>query len=121
MATDNGVVSNIAPVMVTPPPQLGVSLSPDSALQPGTILTITGTNLGATQGSGYVLISQNGINYGAPSDWYKIHILQWTNSHVVLVIPNGSSGPALLPGTATLQVTNSTGEQSPLMSLTIRQ
>ncbi|POB10217.1 IPT/TIG domain-containing protein [Sulfobacillus sp. hq2] len=121
LATDNGVVSNIAPVMVTPPPQLGVSLSPDSALQPGTILTITGTNLGATQGSGYVLISQNGINYGAPSDWYKIHILQWTNSHVVLVIPNGSSGPALLPGTATLQVTNSTGEQSPLMSLTIRQ
>ncbi|AUW95161.1 hypothetical protein BXT84_15345 [Sulfobacillus thermotolerans] len=121
LATDNGVVSNIAPVMVTPPPQLGVSLSPDSALQPGTILTITGTNLGATQGSGYVLISQNGINYGAPSDWYKIHILQWTNSHVVLVIPNGSSGPALLPGTATLQVTNSTGEQSPLLSLTIRQ
>lgn len=119
LGTNSGVVSNIASLTVAPAPQLPVSLGLDNAMRPGSIVTVTGTNFGASQGSGYVLISQNGINYGAPSDWYKIDIVSWTNSSISFVIPNGGSGPALSPGVATLQITSGTGEQSAVTPLTI--
>lgn len=120
LVTAEGIVSNTARLTVVPAPQLAVSLATSNVLQPGSRLTVTGSNFGPVQGSGYVLISQNSINYGAPQNYYKIAITHWTNNTVSFVIPNGSSGPALTPGSATLQIFNNGGLSSPVIHLSIQ-
>ncbi len=120
LATDDGVVSNMEPFTVAPAPQLDASVK-TGTLRPGSLLTITGSDFGATQGNGYVLISQNGINYGAPGDSYKISVTHWSDNIVSLVIPDGSSGPALTAGPATLLVSNGDGEQSAIIPIMVQK
>ncbi len=118
LATDDGIVSNTEPFTIVPTPQLNASIE-TGTLRPGSPLTVTGSDFGTAQGQGYVLISQNGINYGAPQNFYKVHIISWHNNIISLVIPDGLSGPALVPGTATIQIVNYKGLASHIIPVTI--
>ncbi len=110
--TNNNVISAKANVTVGSVPTLPISGVNPSTASPGQHVTVSGEGFGASQGTGYVLVSQNGVNYGGPGDSYKISISQWTNRNISLTIPNGASGPALASGAATLKVVNSQGLQS---------
>lgn len=120
LATAEGIVSNTVPLTVTPPPLLSVSLATSKTLRPGSTVRVTGSNFGSSQGTGYVLVSQNSVNYGAPQNYYKIDITHWANNTISFMIPNGSSGPSLKPGFATLQIFNNAGMASPMIPLTIQ-
>ena len=112
------VVSDVQSMTVKAPPPLTVTANP-TTVYPGQTLTLTGSNLGSTQGAGYVEISNHGLNYGAPPDAYTVPITSWSNSSITLTIPAGSSGPALAPGNATVTVVNNAGIVSTPVSLTV--
>ncbi len=116
--TTNQLVSNISALTVNPTPTMPLSVQSRSTY-PGASLTISGSNFGSAQGSGYVLISQNGVNYGGPSDSYKVNISEWTNNAITVQIPDGSSGPALAPGAASITVVSGSGVSSQPIGLTI--
>ncbi|PSR22685.1 MAG: cell surface protein [Sulfobacillus acidophilus] len=116
--TANQLVSNSTSLTVTAAPNLNLTLSSQSPY-PGDLLTIFGSGFGAAQGTGYVQFSQNGINYGGPGDAYHVSIVNWSNSAITVEVPNGSSGPALTPGSATLTVVTGSGTPTPALSLTI--
>jgi hypothetical protein len=73
----------------------------------GSVLTITGTNFGASQGTGYVEF-KNGDDGGAT--WVQpltSDYVSWSNTQIQVKVPsysNGGGGPA---GTGTIRVTNS--------------
>jgi len=101
---------------VTYEPLPTVSL-PTPSVYPGEVITLTGQHLGTATGS--VEISQNGIHYGGPADAYRVTILSWSSQAVTLEIPNGSSGPALTPGSATVTVMTANGLLSSPLSMTV--
>lgn len=116
--TADQLVSNVVSLTVAPPPVLPVSIAPES-VYPGATLNITGSDFGNSPGRGYVLISQNGVNYGGPTDAYKVTIDEWTNRVVQVQVPDGTSGPALVPGTASMTIVNASGISSQPRVLTI--
>ncbi|WP_053959771.1 IPT/TIG domain-containing protein [Sulfobacillus thermosulfidooxidans] len=117
--TTNQVLSPEETLSVSSIPTLPVvNISPSQA-SPGSSMTIFGNSFGQTQGTGYVMISQNGVNYGGPGDAYHVTISQWSNHQVTFTVPDGSSGPALIPGPATVKIVNAQGLSSSIMSVTI--
>ena len=110
--TNNNVISTKEPLTVSSVPLLPITEMSPSSPAPGQRVTLSGNNFGVRQGTGYVLISQDGVNYGGPGDSYKISIVQWSNDAVTFMIPFGSSGPALTDGEATLQISNAQGLKS---------
>ncbi len=91
-----------------------------SSMYPGETLTVSGSNFGNTQGSGYVAISENGVNYGSPGNAYSVRVLGWSDTKVSFEVPNGYSGPALSAGgTATLRIGNGSGVVSAPVSLNV--
>ncbi len=108
LETSQHLISSSIPVKVISPLQLATTLSAKIAY-PGQILTVSGSNFGSSQSNGYILIQQHGVNYGAPPDSYKVNIPQWSNHTIQVQIPNGSSGPALQPGPATITIVSTNG------------
>jgi predicted alpha-1,2-mannosidase len=106
---------------MTPPVASSVSPSPASA---GQVVTVTGSGFGATQGSGYVAFSDNGINWGAPGNTANFQVDSWSDTSVTFTVPT-PSGPggefAVSPGTqASVMVVNSSGaaSDSPVLEIT---
>ena len=117
--TANRVLSLPSSLAITPPPVLNASIGSLRHVYPGENIVVTGTDFGSSPGSGYVLIQQNHINYGAPSDAYKVHILHWTNTQIQLQIPNGTSGPALVSGPASMRIVSNSGLHSANVPLAV--
>lgn len=123
--TADQVVSQTTPLTVTAVPVLPAVLDP-SVVSPGMLVTVSGAGFGTPQGGGYVLISQNGVNYGGPGDWYGVTIDQWTNDAVTFEAPvagmssTGHGEPSLQPGPATVTVVSSSGLKSLPMAFRVQ-
>jgi predicted secreted protein len=79
VVTVNGVASNGVAFTVTAPAPNITNVSPASG-PVGTLVTITGTNFGATQGTGFVTL---GTTQG--------NVLSWSNTQVTAIVAPGSS------------------------------
>jgi predicted alpha-1,2-mannosidase len=103
------------------PVATSVSPSPASA---GQTVTITGSGFGATQGSGYVAFSDNGINWGSPGNVATFQVDSWSDTSITFTVPtpSGTNGVyAVSPGTdASVMVVNSSGaaSDSPVLEIT---
>ena len=104
-------------------PPVAASLSPATAAA-GQQVTINGSGFGATQGSGYVAFSDNGVNWGAPGNLATFQIDSWSDTAITFTVPT-PSGPngvwAVAPGTvASVTVVNSSGAMSdtPVLQIT---
>lgn len=117
--TASQIISAPTVMSVVPAPTLAVTQLAPAVLYPGAMLTISGQDFGAQQNTGFVLISQDGINYGAPPDAYKLNVTSWSDNAITVQIPNGSSGPALAVGGATFQVTSAQGLVSAPQAISI--
>ena len=116
--TNNQLISPSVSLHVTAAPVLTVS-SLSSTVYPGSTLVIKGQNFGAAQGSGYVQFSQNGVNYGAPQNAYKVSVTSWSSTLVESKVPDGASGPALQPGAATVQIVSGSGIKSQPLNIIV--
>jgi hypothetical protein len=104
-----------APVTVsaqqTPTPAI-TAVSPATA-PVGQVVTVTGVNFGATQGSNYITFSDDGTNWGAPPDEATFSLDSWSDNQITFTIPSPSgSGDQwqVVPGsTATVTVTTANG------------
>lgn len=117
--TANNVISAKVPITVGAVPALSASSITPQVAAPGTLVTISGSNFGNNQGTGYVMVSQNGINYGGPGNFYRIAITQWSNQQIQFTVPDGTLGPALTDGLASVVVANSEGLTTNPMELSI--
>lgn len=121
IAAGSGEVSAECSVTIPAVPVPGISgVSIDA--QTG-VVTVNGTNFGSVQGAGYITLTQNGVNWGAPSDWYKVRIDSWSSAQITFTLPGFSGGIAnttpLAGGNAGLRVTNGSGATATGYSLTI--
>ena len=116
--TASQLVSATAPVTFQSPVALDPSLASPSVYA-GETVTVSGSNFGNIQGTGYVQLQQPGVSYGSPSNAYKIDITKWSNDVIQFVAPDGYSGPALPLGPATLQIFAASGLESPAIPLDV--
>ncbi|MCY0879358.1 MAG: cell surface protein [Firmicutes bacterium] len=116
--TAHQVISAPEAMAVEAPPVLPLTLSA-AAAYPGEVIALAGQGFGRAEEGGYVEISEDGVNYGAPSNVYKLTILQWSPDLIRVVVPDGTSGPALGPGTATVTVVNSQGLKTAPLSFAV--
>jgi hypothetical protein len=99
------------------------SASPGTAAA-GQVVTITGTGFGASQGSGYVVLTDNGSRWGmaaaypfltgytgiAPGDAGGITVDSWSNTQITFTLPSPRGGYHLWAGTpASAMVVNGSG------------
>jgi hypothetical protein len=77
------------------------------------VVTVTGANFGATQGSSYITFSDGGTNWGAPPDLATFSLDSWSDNQITFTVPSpsGSNGMwHVVPGsTATVIVTTADG------------
>jgi lysophospholipase L1-like esterase len=105
---------------MTPPVAQSVNPATASA---GQEVTVTGTGFGATQGSGYVNFSDNGIDWGAPGN-PAVQVDSWSDTAITFTVPtaSGTNGELhVYPGTpASVIVVNSSGaaSDSPVLQIT---
>ncbi|HWD75783.1 MAG TPA: TIM-barrel domain-containing protein [Solirubrobacteraceae bacterium] len=87
-----------------PPPAIS-SVNPSSTTG-GSTVTLSGQNFGASQGTSYLTLAQDGTSWGAPFDGAKLTITSWSDTSVTFQLPpsSGSSFP-IAPGSATVTVT----------------
>jgi hypothetical protein len=88
------------------------TVSPSTA-SAGQLVTVTGVNFGATQGSSYITFSDDGTNWGAPPDVATFSLNSWSDNQITFTVPS-PSGPGdeyyVVPGsTATVTVTTAEG------------
>jgi hypothetical protein len=92
------------------------SVSPSTA-STGQVVTVSGVNFGATQGSSYITFSDDGTNWGAPPDEATFSLDSWSGNQITFTVPSpsGSGGQwQVVPGsTATITVTTADGTSSP--------
>jgi predicted alpha-1,2-mannosidase len=98
------------------------SLEPDTA-NAGDQVTIHGSGFGASQGSGYVKFSDNGISWGAPGNQATFTVNSWSDTAITFTVPtpSGSNGQwHVAPGsTAMVTVVNDAGQMSATAALDI--
>jgi hypothetical protein len=103
-------------------PPVAASLTPATAAA-GQQVTINGSGFGASQGSGYVALSDNGINWGAPGNAAAFHIDSWSDTAITFTVPtpSGSNGQYhVFSGTpASVTVVNNSGAVSDAPELDI--
>ena len=97
------------------------SLTSTSAA-PGDTVVITGQGFGDSQGAGYILFADNGVNWGQPGDLAAFQLLSWSNTQISFLVPVADSrGYQTVPGTtATVSVTNGGGLRSNVENLAIQ-
>ncbi len=110
----------VPPILKWLPPVVS-SLNQTTAA-PGDTIVVTGQGFGDTQGAGYVLFSDNGVNWGQPGDLAAFQLLSWSNTEISFLVPvTDSRGYQTVPGTtATVTVTNGGGLHSNVESLAIQ-
>ena len=86
-----------------PPPTI-TSTSPASPA-PGTAVTLTGQNFGASQGSSYLTLAQGGTSWERPYDGAKLTITNWSEDSITFELPPDGPPYPLVPGQATITVT----------------
>jgi alpha-glucosidase (family GH31 glycosyl hydrolase) len=88
------------------------SVSPSTA-SAGQVVTVTGVNFGAVQGSSYLTFSDAGTNWGAPPDLATFSLGGWSDNKITFTVPSpsGTNGEwHVVPGsTATITVTTPDG------------
>jgi IPT/TIG domain len=103
-------------------PPVAASLTPATAAA-GQPVTINGSGFGASQGSGYVAFSDNGINWGAPGNAATFHIDSWSDTAITFTVPTPSGGNGqfhVFSGTpASVTVVNNSGAVSDAPELDI--
>ena len=114
-ATSAAQTLNIAGT-VAPAPSI-TAVSPSSTT-PGSTVTLTGQNFGASQGSSYLTLVQGGTSWGAPYDGATLTISSWSEDSITFQLPPDSGSFPLTPGTATVTVTVS-GQGSNTETITI--
>ena len=108
-------------IQVAEPPVIS-SVSPGTA-SAGQVVTVSGADFGASQGSGHLTFSDDGTNWGAPGDEATFTVDSWTGNSITFTVPS-PSGPggewSVTPGsTATVAVTNANGQTSNTGTVTI--
>ena len=90
----------------------------------GQQVTINGSGFGASQGSGYVAFSDNGVNWGSPSNTATFTVDSWSDTAITFTVPT-PSGPnnefQVWAGTpASVMVVNDSGgvSDSPELGIT---
>jgi alpha-glucosidase (family GH31 glycosyl hydrolase) len=106
-----------APAPAPLPPPVITGANPSSTA-PGTSVTLTGQNFGASQGSSYLTLAQGNTSWGAPYDGAKLTITNWSDTSITFQLPPDSGPFPLTPGSATVTVTVA-GQASPAQTLTI--
>ena len=106
-----------APAPAPLPPPVIPAADPSSTA-PGTSVTLTGQNFGATQGSSYLTLAQGGTSWGAPYDGAKLTITSWSDTSITFQLPPDTGPFPLTPGSATVTVSVA-GQTSPAQTLTI--
>jgi hypothetical protein len=88
------------------------AVSPSTA-STGQVVTVTGANFGATQGSSYITFSDAGTNWGAPQDLATFSLDSWSDNQITFTVPSPSGANGqwhVVPGsTATVIVTTANG------------
>jgi hypothetical protein len=108
-SADTVVTSQGPPALL--PPHID-SVQPTSAAA-GDVVTLSGENFGATQGSSYLLFVDGGTSWGAPYDGAEFHVDSWSDTKITFTIPT-PSGPGgiwhVSPGdTTTVNVNTAAG------------
>ncbi len=118
LSNASGQISNTVTFAIS---NYGASIQSVSSSTPsiGQLVTIQGSGFGT---QGYVLLSQNSVNWGAPNDYYKVKIASWTDNQISFYIPDGNNavGNAMASGSAMIQVGNSQGISSNQQPFTIQ-
>lgn len=113
-----GLHSTPVDVLVTAAPAIS-SLNAVQAAAGDTVV-ISGQYFGAEQGSGYVHLADNGVNWGAPGNAAAFEVLSWSDTQISFRVPTQSNGWKVKPGTvATVTVTNQAGLTSNSENLAI--
>jgi hypothetical protein len=109
-----------APVSVAPQAPVIDSINPAKA-SPGNLIVLNGQNFGPQQGIGYVLFSNNEVNWGQPGDVAPFTIQHWSDTQISFPVPvKGHSVYQVTPGTtASVSVTNSNGLTSNAVELAL--
>ena len=105
------------------PPVISISSVSPGTASAGQVVTVSGADFGASQGSGYLTFSDDGTNWGAPGDQATFNVDSWTGNSITFAVPS-PSGPggewSVTPGsTATVAVTNANGQTSNTGTVTI--
>lgn len=69
------------------PPPVITGANPSSTV-PGTTVTLSGQNFGATQGDSYLTLAQGGTSWGAPFDGAKLTITSWSDTSITFQLPS---------------------------------
>jgi alpha-glucosidase (family GH31 glycosyl hydrolase) len=105
-----------APVQRAEPTTPLVTFASPATAAAGQQVTVTGSGFGATQGSGYLTFSDDGTNWGAPSDLASFTVDSWSDSAITVTVPtpSGTNGQwAVTPGTtADITVTTAAGSSN---------
>jgi predicted alpha-1,2-mannosidase len=105
------------------PAPVAASVSPASAAA-GQQVTITGSGFGATQGSGYVELSDNGTTWGTSGGAGTVQVDSWSDTSITFTVPtaSGTGGENhVWAGTdAAVMVVNGSGDVSdtPVLEIT---
>ena len=101
------------PVQLSEPTTPTITFASPSRAAAGQQVTVTGSGFGASQGSSYLTLSDDGTNWGAPGDQASFTIDSWSDSAITFTVPgpSGTNGQwAVTPGSsATVSVTNGAG------------
>jgi hypothetical protein len=75
-----------------PPPLIAPhidSVQPDHGAA-GDVVTLSGQNFGATQGSSYLFFVDGGTSWGAPFDGATFQVNSWSDTKITFTIPTPS-------------------------------
>jgi hypothetical protein len=101
------------PVQLSEPATPLITFASPAKAAAGQQVTVTGSGFGASQGSSYLTFSDNGTNWGAPSDLATFTVDSWSDSAITFTVPqsSGTNGEwAVTPGTtADITVTTAAG------------
>jgi hypothetical protein len=102
-----------SPVQLSEPGTARITFASPAKAAAGQQVTVTGSGFGASQGSSYLTFSDNGTNWGAPTDLASFTVDGWSDSAITFTVPqpSGTNGEwAVTPGTtANVTVTTAAG------------
>lgn len=89
-----GIASDVVKLKVRG--ALPAHLANKQPIAPNQLVTISGSGFGSAHARGYVQFADSGVNWGAPTNFYKLQIVRWTNNSIIFRAPadqlvNGST------------------------------
>jgi hypothetical protein len=118
VVTSEGGATSPETLTISGPQITQVTPSPAYA---GEQVTVTGAGFGASQGTSYLQLQDNGVSWGAPGNAAPFQVDSWSNTQITFTVPT-PSGPndawAVVPGT-TATITVVTGDQDRSLPTTL--